>query len=148
VDQASDQPDRAFSWRAHPAAEHRGRAALAAVAVLAVAAAAAAFAGSAWWGLFALVVLVVALNRFYFPSRFTIDDDGITAAYPLRTRRCPWTELRRFVHDEAGGYLSRRIRPSRLDAFGGMHVLFGGQRELIIDRIRRLMAREGRPCSG
>ncbi|MFQ5653776.1 MAG: PH domain-containing protein, partial [Planctomycetota bacterium] len=87
-------------------------------------------------------LLVLALNRFYFPSRFRIDDEGITARYTLRRQRCRWSEVRRFRHDERGAWLTPRSRPSRLDAYRGMHILFGRHREEVIERIRRCLTRE------
>jgi len=93
-------------------------------------------------GVVAMLVLLVALNRFFFPSRFEIDDEGITAHYLLSSQRLEWAGLRRFLHDENGGYLSTRARRSRLDAWKGMHILFGDERDRVISLIReRLPAR-------
>lgn len=133
---ATTQPVEIIAWRAHPAAERLGRAALASLAVLAASAGIATIGESAYWGVVALIVLVLALNRFFFPSRFSIDEEGIVARYPLRTVRMRWDELRRFAHDRYGGYLSRRIRPSRLDAFSGMHLLFDEDRDAVIACIK------------
>jgi hypothetical protein len=91
-------------------------------------------------GVIALLVLIAALNRFYFPSTFQLDKEGITARYPLRRKRERWDRLRRFVHDEYGGYLSSRAQPSRLDAYRGIHLLFGQQREAAIKHIHKYMA--------
>jgi hypothetical protein len=141
-----NQSSREFSWRAHPARERGGRTVLAVLIVAAASVAVALAAGVPAWmvpaALGAAAVLILATNRFFFPSRFTIDEEGITARYPLRTMHRKWTELRRFVHDRDGGYLSRRARASRLDGYQGMHILFGDQRDVVIDRIRRFL-REG-----
>ena len=40
------------------------------------------------------------------------DADGITARYPLRSQRCRWADVRRFMADAHGGYLSTRSRRS------------------------------------
>ena len=84
----------------------------------------------------AAIVLVAALNRFYFRSRFEMDSTGITARFPLRTQRVRWSDTRRFVVDAHGGYLSSRSKQSRLDAWQGMHILFGLQRTAVIERIQ------------
>ena len=125
-----------FSWQAHPARERAGSAVFGTVAVILLAAAAGQMMQSLWWTIFALALLLIVLNRFFFPSRFAIDAAGITAIYPLRRSRLLWTDLRRFVHDRSGAYLSTRVRRSWLDAYRGMHILFGDQREAVIDRIR------------
>lgn len=129
-----------FTWRAHPARQHPGKALAVGAVILALSGASVLLMQSPWWGLIAAGVLLVTLNRFYFPSRFRIDGEGITAQYPLRRQRIRWSDLRRFVHDSRGGYLSTRARRSFLDAYSGMHILFGGERESVIGRVRAAMA--------
>jgi hypothetical protein len=55
--------------------------------------------------------------------------------------------VRRFAHDGRGGFLSSRVRPSVLDAFRGMPLLFDQRREEVIACIRRHLAEEAR-CAG
>jgi hypothetical protein len=75
------------------------------------------------------------LTRFYFPSRFAIDEHGVTARYPLSRRTIPWTRLRRFICSEHGGLLCTRARRSILDSWTGVHLLFGEHRDDIRARI-------------
>ena len=89
-----------------------------------------------WWGVLGAGIMLAALNRFFFPSHFEIDGEGITAEYPLRRLRLSWKDLRRFCHDRHGGYLSTRARRSWLDGYRGMHVLFGARRDAVIEQIR------------
>jgi hypothetical protein len=126
------------AWRAHPARE-RPAAAACGLGIIAAVAAAAWWSFGAGWAIGSLVVLVLALNRFFFPSRFSIDAQGIAARYLLRSQRVRWAHVRRFAHDERGGYLSTRGRPSRLDAYSGVHVLFGAHRDEVIQAVRRHM---------
>jgi len=113
-----------LTWRAHPARQRPGAAVLAALAVGAVAGAC-WLAGGPWWGLGAVVVMVASLSRFFFPSRFAIDGRGVTASYLFGSRHFDWPRIRRFRYDRFGVYLSTRSRQSRLDAYRGMHLLFG-----------------------
>lgn len=151
MNDATTQPVEIIAWRAHPAAERLGRAMLASLAVLAASAGIATIGESAYWGAVAFIVLVLALNRFFLPSRFSIDEEGIVARHPLRTVRFRWDELRRFSHDQYGGYLSRRVRPSRMDAFSGMHLLFGADRDAVVacieDQLAKARAAERRAAA-
>lgn len=131
-----------LTWTAHPARERVGAGV---VALLTIAAFALVVYLACGWlgpierrvvGVVAGLVLVASLHRFFFPSRFEIDADGITARYLLRTQRFPWSRLRRFTHDQRGGYLSSRGRASRFDAYRGLHILFGDQRERVVGLIR------------
>ncbi len=134
-----------FTWKAHPARERRGPAVAAAGTILALGAAASLFMQSVGWGILAVCVLALALNRFFLPSRFTIDGEGITAQYPLRRQRFRWADLRRVASDAHGAYLGTRVRRSWLDAYRGVHVLFGDQGETVMRHIRRHIAPQGDP---
>jgi hypothetical protein len=138
--------DPKFTWRAWPARERPGKALLASAIVLAFAALIASWLIldgvspplSILAGAGALIVLFLALNRFFLVSRFEIDEKGVTAHHPLRgrARRIEWLEVRRFHQDAHGGYLSRRAVASRFDPWQGMHILWGMERERAVEAIR------------
>jgi hypothetical protein len=139
---AADNPKPEFSWYAHPLRERRWRGLAGLVIIAGFAIFVTMLMQNIGWGVLAAAVMVLILNRFFFPSRFAMDEDGITAWYPLRQSRFRWAELRRFVHDRNGGFLSTRATASRLGA-RGMHILFGDQRESVIDRISRRVPKGG-----
>lgn len=132
------QTNEKFCWKAHPARQ-RLRAAIAAASVIVCLAAATAVSFGTWWGIAAAVILIIALNRFCFPSSFEMDHERITARYPLRTQSMKLSDIRRFVHDQHGGYLSTRAKSSRMDAYTGMHLLFDANRAQIIARIEETL---------
>lgn len=128
-----------FSWKAHPLRERQLAGAITTLLILALGAAIYVGMGSVAWSLLAVVVLVLALNRFYFPSRFEIDQDGISARYLLSRDRYEWASVRRFLWDARGAYLSTRRKSSWLDAYRGLTVLFGNHQAEIMKLIRRHM---------
>ncbi len=132
----ADRMECELTWRVHPAGERLSSAVFGTLAILIIVGLVYISSESLPWSLMAMLVLVLSLNRFYFPSRFTIDHEGISARYPLRRQRYSWRDVRRFLHDERGGYLSSHGRASRLDAYRGMHILFGRHREDVLREIR------------
>lgn len=130
------------SWRAHPLRQRPGAGLLAVGVIAMLGLATGVFAGHPAWGPVAAVVLVLTLNRFFFPSRFSIDAEGITAAYPMRKQRLSWRRVRRLVCDQYGGYLGTRAVPSRMDAWRGMHLIFGDDRDATIAEIRSRLQSE------
>lgn len=140
MDEARNHVAEAFTWHAHPAREQRGRLLVGLAWIAAFVLVVYATTGSAAWAAFSLVVLAFALSRFFIPSRFSIDEKGITAEYFMRTKHLPWRSVRRFAYNDDGAYLSRHAKPSRLDAWRGMHILFGNQREEVIEMIQRSVA--------
>lgn len=141
-----EQPEP-FTWRAHPA-RRRPVAAVFAAGVIVAVAAACALSTNIYWGVLAFVLLVLSLQRFFFPSRFTIDEQGVTARYLLGTKSYGWSEIRRFCHDCHGVHLSTRGRPSRLDGYRGMQLLFGPSRDEVLRRIRAGVGANGEATCG
>lgn len=125
-----------YSWQVHPARERRRTALLTLGVIAAIAWLTIEVMQQPAWGLFALVVLLAGCNRFFFPTRYELDAEGLTARYPLRTVRYRWVELRRFVYDGTGGFLSPRVRRSLLDEYRGISLLFPKDAETIISKIR------------
>lgn len=140
-----------LKWTACPARE-RPLAAIGAVAIILAISAATWLSFGPAWAAGATIVLIAALNRFFFASEFSMDAEAITARYPLRRQQLRWADVRRFVHDRHGGYLSTRARPSRLDGYRGMHLLFGSDRGAVIEaiehRVTPTVAEGGRACPG
>jgi len=87
------------------------------------------------WAVLAAVILVVACNRHFFPTRYEIDAEGITARFPLKTVRHSWSELRRFVFNKTGGFLSPRAKPSIQDEYRGISLLFPPDAQTVIQEI-------------
>ncbi len=124
-----------MTWSVHPARERPLRACLAVVVIILLAIGAGLFGGSIFWGLGAVLLMVAGLNCFLFPSTFSIDADGVEASYLLKKQRLAWNRIRRFLHDDYGGYLSTRAQRSWTDGYRGIHVLFGDNSALIVNRI-------------
>ena len=141
-------PGPSLVWRVHPARDRVGAACFAAAVVTAMAWLSAAMMQSVWWGALAVVVLFVALRRFFLPSQFRIDAEGITARNSLSRQRYHWSQIFRFSCDRRGGYLSTRSRSSVLDIFRGMHLLFGEDRETVVAQIRERLNSGGRAVIG
>lgn len=136
MDPHINSPESELVWNAHPARERLGQAVGVGIVIVLLAGLAGVVGGSSLWGVGAALLLLLALNRYFFPSRFAIDHEGITAHYPLRRQRLEWSDMRRFVLDRNGGFLSRRRKPSWIDAHRGMHLLFGDHREDVVPEIR------------
>ena len=137
-----DLHNETMTWRVHPARERIGAACLAVGVMAAFAWLAVDWMQNLWWGLFAGLFLFAMLNRFFLPSRFVIDAEGITARYPWRSIRFRFQDVRRFLHDARGGYLSTRRRGSILDSFQGIHLFFNGNRDHVVARIRAGMRKK------
>lgn len=137
-----DKSDEVHRWRAHPARERLTATAGAVTLILMLGIGSSIVAGTMIAGLAAVLLLVLSLRRYFFPSEYEIDGDGVTARYALGSVRQAWPEVRRCVADDRGVFISRRVRASRLDAYTGCHLLPGrGGRPSTDDIARTIRAR-------
>ena len=129
-----------IKWQAHPASQNFKKAVFAVVVIAILAMLIGVITDSTLWALFSIVILILALQRFFFPSHFIINEKLISANYLLGNKSLQWKYIRRFTHDANGGYLTTRKVASRLDAYRGMHIYFNHNRKVVIpaieDRIR------------
>jgi hypothetical protein len=124
-----------LEWIAHPARE-KPAAALAALAIITIAAFLAADQlGHAAAGIVAGIVLLTSLRRFFLPTRYNLDQSGVSATL-ISVRRLDWTRVRRISTDAHGVYFGPRSQHSRWDAFLGLHIAFGREREAVLDWLR------------
>lgn len=82
------------------------RALAAAALIAAISAATALCAGEVVWGFVAALVLFVALNRVFMPSRYVVGAEEIVIDHPLRRRAIAWRSLSRIAFDDAGALVS------------------------------------------
>lgn len=133
----TDTVEDGFVWTAHPARERPLAAVGAACVIVLFAGATYLFSERETWALFVTAVFCLALNRFYFVTRYSISDDEITARLPLlRTRTLRWDEVRRIEIGPNGAWVSPYRRRSWREQRRGVHVLFGRQRERILRELR------------
>jgi len=138
VSAAETQSD-VLTWRVHPARERVGVTAQAVAAVGAAAWASADLMGNAWWAVFAVAFLVLTLHSYFLPTAYRIDEDGVSASWLLSSAKLGWNDIRRFQHDDRGGLLSTRRRPSARDAFQGVYLVFRNNSDEVVRRIESRM---------
>ncbi len=139
ADTIKQDASECYEWHAHPAAQNHPKLCMAIIIILTIACLIYITSEIFLWSMFAVILLTMALQRFFFPSRFQIDAKGITAKYLLGKKRFDWKFIRRFNYDANGGYLSTRKLPTRLDAYRGMHLYFSSDRKEIIERINSMI---------
>lgn len=119
-----DSPAPTVAWTAWPATEAPARTVLVVVAILAFSSLAGLLGGDLLWAATAATLMALGLNRWFLPSRYEVDDDGVVAGFPLRRRSLRWSDARLLVLDPKGGWLSggRRGRAARR----GIDLYWGG----------------------
>ena len=82
--------------------------------------------GGVGYGVIAAVLVGGSLGRYFLPTYFALDEDGVTIRMLGRSRTIPWTDVKRISVRSCGMFLSPFPAPSRLDSFRGAFLRFRG----------------------
>jgi hypothetical protein len=83
------------------------------------------------------VILAGSLLTHFLPTRYVLTEESASATGLLWRTQRPWREFRRYVADGHRAVLSPFSQPSRLDGFRGMVLRFEGNREQVLEFVRR-----------
>ncbi|HUS65129.1 MAG TPA: hypothetical protein VMZ28_11325 [Kofleriaceae bacterium] len=127
-----------LSWTAHPARRRPRDVALVAAVLFLTAGAILLSFQSLFLTALAVVIVIVSVAAFLFPTHYRLSDAGIEERRlgVRRTRR--WQDLRRVQVGPGGALVSPFARPSWLDRHRGFLLLFdGADRDAVVAELRR-----------
>ncbi|HET6452986.1 MAG TPA: hypothetical protein VFI02_01155 [Armatimonadota bacterium] len=83
-------------------------------------------------------LLASSLADYLFPVRYEINERGASSRTLLRRTFVEWDRVRKYYLDDHGIKLSTLPRPGRLEAYRGLYLRFGGNRDEVIEAVRRM----------
>ena len=86
----------------------------------------------------AAFLLVSALVEFLFPINFEISERGAVSRSLFARTYIGWDRVKKCYLDDRGIKLSPLDRPGRLEAYRGVYLRFGGNRDEVIEAVRRM----------
>jgi hypothetical protein len=93
-------------------------------------------------GIASPVLVLGSLSSFLVPTTYRLTEEAIEVRSLGVMRRRPWTEMRRMTVDATGLFLSPFEKRSWLEAYRGLRLLFGGNRDQVVSfaeaRLRKL----------
>jgi hypothetical protein len=129
---AAQPPSAPLSWRIFRAQETPVRTLLVTLFVIAVIVIAARYYGPVM-GFVALLVLFLALNSYYLPTAYTLNEAGITTDKLLFHYTRGWNEFRSYVRTSGGVVVSPFRNWTYLDNFRGIHLLLPRDAKPVLD---------------
>ena len=87
-----------------------------------------------------VVIMLVSLSSFFLPTYYELDQDKIRIRYVFTRREREWSAFRSFYVDKNGVLLSPFKKPSRLENFRGMYLMFGGNADRVMDVVNARIA--------
>ena len=112
-------------WTVHPFLQESRFKSTLLIAIILVLSVTIAFSfKGAGWGFLTLAVLTAAMSRYFLPTRYTLNDRGVTISHLGSRRHLPWAGFHRAVPQPDGVFLSPFNNPHRLDTFRGCFIRF------------------------
>lgn len=132
-----------FRWRAHPLKRNWRVSAALILLLLGVMAGTSWYVGSVPIGIFFGLVMLVSLSRFFLPTEYLLDPQGIRVRTLTGEQQRPWSQFRTAYPDKNGVLLSPYAGPTRLENFRGLYLMFENNREDVLRHVREAIARFG-----
>ncbi|MBC8202000.1 MAG: hypothetical protein H8E86_08130 [Planctomycetes bacterium] len=123
-----------MQWRVRPAKLHKTKAIWASIFIVAVGLAIAS--SGILLGIALVGVLVGTQAIFFFTTAYSIDEKGLVAKFPLRKKQYSWEQVRRVKFFKEACILFTRKKPSNLDGWTGITVMYGDNRDEVIRSIK------------
>jgi hypothetical protein len=139
----SPSPVPALTWTVWPARERplAGAILVASSVVLGILVRRAT--GDAVLGIAAPVFILGSLTSYLFPTEYRLTEESIEVRSLGVTRSRPWTEMRRMTVDRTGVFLSPFEKRNWLEAYRGLRLLYGGNRDQVVSFANARLERRG-----
>jgi len=121
-----------LSWTTHPVRRRPLVSALVTVFILVISMFVFYIMESKAFSVLALVVMFMSLAKFYMPTGYRLTNKKIMIKTTVQTLNRPWSMYRTYYPDKNGVLLSPFVRPSRLENFRGVYIMFSGNKEAVM----------------
>ena len=88
------------------------------------------------WGFLTFAVLTAAMSRYFLPTRYTLNDQGVTISHLGNRKHLPWAGFHRAVPQPDGVFLSPFNSPHRLDTFRGCFIRFRDNQNEVLNVVQ------------
>ncbi|MFQ6008506.1 MAG: hypothetical protein ACE5K8_06075, partial [Candidatus Zixiibacteriota bacterium] len=122
-------PEMSIEWTAHPVKRKPLVSVLVTFFIILVVVIVYYTMNSKTFAILAMVIMFVSLAKFYFPTTYRLTRDRITIKTMTQTLHKDWSIYRSCYPDKNGILLSPFVRPSRLENFRGIYLIFSNNRD-------------------
>ena len=97
--------------------------------------------GDPMLGVAAPLFVLVSISSFLLPTTYRLTPDAVEVRSLGVVRARPWSEMKRWDQDDAGLFLSPFEKRSWLDAYRGVRLALGGNRDLVVAFVQARLGR-------
>jgi hypothetical protein len=130
-----------LSWTVWPARERPAQAAVLVASAVVLGVLVAGGTGDRILGFAAPLFVLVSLSSYLLPTAYRLTEDAVEVRSLGVVRARPWSEMRRMTVDRTGVFLSPFESRSWLEAYRGLRLLFGGNRDQVVAFVEARLGR-------
>ncbi|MFH2047836.1 MAG: hypothetical protein ABIJ12_00160 [bacterium] len=136
VDKNVSDETNVLEWRCHPATRKPWVTLGVSVFVLVISMLVFAATDSKGFSFLSLLVMFASLAKYYFPTCYRMTDEKISIKTTTQTLHKEWKIFRSFYPDKNGVLLSPFVRPTRMENFRGLYVMFSNNRDEVMEYVK------------
>lgn len=140
IEQPGETAGRTVSWKIHPVKRKPWLSALTTLVVLMFTFMVYVSTQSTFFCILSLIVLFASLAKFYMPTGYTLTEKEVIVKTTTQTLKKEWSLYRSCWPDKNGILLSPFVAQSRLENFRGLYLIFGENREEVIEFVKERIA--------
>jgi hypothetical protein len=138
------EDERELTWSAWPARERPLAALVLVAAAVVLGVLVARGTGDRVLGVAAPAFVLLSLSSFLLPTTYRLTDESLEVRSLGVARARPWSEMRRMTVDRTGVFLSPFEQKNWLEAYRGVRLLFGGNRDQVVAFVQARVGRGGK----
>lgn len=124
--------EESLEWSVFPFAEDVRRSLIVVLIVAGVAVAVQTAFKDVYLTVLSVAILLVSLHTFFTKTSYRLAQDGVTVTTVGVKTHKSWSAFKRYSADSKGVTLSPFAKPSRLDPFRSLRLLYGGNRDEVV----------------
>ncbi len=122
-----------YSWNSHPAKERPVAAVVVLTAILTIFYFVYDITGSPVMVLVAVLIFMISLSTFFFPTKYTVDEKQVVIKYLYSSKERNLSAFRTIFPGRRGVLLSPFLGPSRLENYRGFYLRYGKDNKERVD---------------
>jgi hypothetical protein len=139
---------RKLEWSILPFAENGRRSAIVVVIVIACGVLVYLAFREVFLGVISVLILFASLHTYFTRTTYVLDGSGVTVRTGFVTTRKRWSDFKRYYADRKGVTLSPFAKPTRLEPFRSLRLLYGDNRDEVVAFISQNLDGESGGGSG
>jgi hypothetical protein len=130
---SQSEPGETLEWSVFPCKENMRRSVVVIVIIIACGIVVYVAFKDVFLGVLSVLILFASLHTYFTRTRYRLDRDGVVIRTSLAKTVKKWSDFKRYYADRRGVTLSPFAKPSRLEPFRSVRLLYKDNRDDVVE---------------